>query len=494
MKKLRFLLPLLATALPVAAELSTDTIFADHMVLQQGQAIPISGTCTGREALVVNFGGKDVKAEIKNGRWQATLAPMPANSEGQDITITQGDEKVVLKDILVGEVWIASGQSNMLWRLNQTGDTNSLKEAPTPQFRFYHSEPQVHTAPSAYREREKTILNNRKMYQGSWSCNTPQTRPRMSAVGYYFGRELQQQLGVPVGIIHAALGGSEMMAWMPPSVLKKKYRECTTARWLESKYMSAWVRGRARQNIGADLNAPHPYKPAYLFETGIAPWLDFPVAGVIWYQGESDAEIQDMKQNYALLRDLINGWRQEFGKPQLPFLMVQLPRINDKTPLRAYWPEFRTVQQRAQDEMKQVYSLTTIDLGSRNSDVHPPRKLEVGTRLAHLAAAKVYGKNIPYSGPVVSKVTPGKGKLTLQFEHAEGLKTSNGAAPVGFEVSANGRKYHPAEAAINGTSIELSSSEVKAPKYARYAWATYMEPNLVNAHGLPAAPYAPTAK
>jgi sialate O-acetylesterase len=278
---------------------------------------------------------------------------------------------------------------------------------------------------------------------------------------------------------------------MPPAVLNKKYKECTTERWLESKYMSAWVRGRARQNIGNDLNAPHPYKPAYLFETGIEPWTDFPVAGVIWYQGESDAEIQDEKQNAQLLTDMIKGWRKELNNATLPFLMVELPRINDKSPLRAYWPEFRHVQQMVAAELPKVYSLTTLDLGSKNSDVHPPRKLEVGTRLADLAAATQYGVAVPYSGPVAGKTTAKGDSITVHYQFAEGLTTTNGQDPVGFEVSANGKQYHPATARIEGETVVLTSDKVKKPKYARYGWYTYMEPNLINGAELPATPYSP---
>ncbi len=485
------ILTALATAV-AQAEISADKIYADHMVLQQGVQVPISGTCDGRGKVTVTFNGQTVEAQVKKGKWRAVLAPMQANAQGQELTVTQGDDKLVLSDVLVGEVWLASGQSNMLWRLNQTGDTNSLKEADTPLFRFYHSEPQVHTNASAYNEKLQNILKNKEMYQGSWSCNTPQTRARMSAVGYYFGRELQKHLGnTPVAVVHASLGGSEMMAWMPPAVLNKKYKECTTERWLESKYMSAWVRGRARQNISNDLNAPHPYKPAYLFETGIEPWTDFPVAGVIWYQGESDAEIQDEKQNAQLLTDMIKGWRKELNNATLPFLMVELPRINDKSALRAYWPEFRHVQQMVAAELPKVYSLTTLDLGSKNSDVHPPRKLEVGTRLADLAAATQYGVAVPYSGPVAVKTTAKGDSITVHYQFAEGLTTTNGQPPVGFEVSANGKQYHPATARIEGETVVLTSDKVKKPKYARYGWYTYMEPNLVNGAELPATPYTP---
>lgn len=494
--KTRFLLMSIpaATSL-VQAEINVAAIYADHMVLQQGKQVPIYGSCDGKGKVTVEFNGQSVEAKVKNGKWKAVLAPMTINAEGQALTIKQGKDELVLQDVMVGEVWVASGQSNMLWRLNQTGDRNSLQEAETPLFRFYHSEPQVHTAPRAYDAKLQKILKDKKMYQGSWSCNTPQARQRMSAVGYYFGRELQKHLGnVPVAVVHASLGGSEMMAWMPNSVLNKKYKECTTKRWLDSKYMSDWVRGRARQNIGKDLNAPHPYKPGYLFETGIEPWLDFPVAGVIWYQGESDAEIQDEEQNTQLLTDMIKGWRKEFNHKDMPFLMVELPRINDKSKLRAYWPEFRRVQRTVAATLPAVSSLTTIDLGSTNSDVHPPRKLEVGSRLAALAAATVYGKDVPYSGPVVDTAQPKGNTLVLRYKFANGLKTTDGQAPQGFEVSANGKDYHPATATIEDETVVLSSDKVEKPTHARYGWYTFMTPNLVNAAGLPAAPYAPQGK
>lgn len=494
MKAKYFILASLLAPLCATAAVQTDSIYASHMVLQQGQQVPISGTCTGKGAVEVSFAGQTVQAKVKGKKWKAVLAPMEANAEGQELTVTQGSSTLTLDDVVVGEVWVASGQSNMLWRLNQTGDNATLKGPDNANLRFYHSEPQVHTNPGAYTEDLQQKLKDGEMYEGSWEADASGTRQRMSAVGYYFGKALQKQLGVPVGIIHASLGGSEMMAWMPPSTVKKSYRECDSPRWLESHYMSEWVRGRAKQNTGGDPKAPHPYKPSYLFQTGIAPWTDFPVAGVIWYQGESDAEIQNQKQNSKMLADLIKGWRTEFNNPKLPFLMVQLPRINDSAPLRAYWPEFREVQQRVSDMMPSVYSVTTIDLGMTNKDVHPPRKVEVGTRLANMAAAKVYGKDVPFSGPVVTKAEPEGNKMVLTFDQADGLKTKDGQAPVGFEVSANGKDFKPADAVIEGNTVILTSPDVKKPTAARYAWAVFLEPNLVNAHGLPAVPYSVPSK
>lgn len=476
----------------LTAEVTVDSIFSSGMVLQQGRVIPITGTVTGSaQPVTVQFAGQNIKAKIKGKKWCALLQPLPASAEAQEMTISQGDDSLTLDNIRVGEVWLASGQSNMLWRLNQTGDSKAIASADIPLLSYYHNEPQIHTAPRAYTEAEKKKLLNGEMYNGAWHVSSPSSAPRMSAVGFYFGRKLQETLGVPVGIIHASLGGSEMMAWMPTEMASKKYRSCLTPKWLESKYMSAWVRGRASFNNKVDIKAPHPYQPTYLYKTGIEPWVNFPIAGVIWYQGESDAEIQDMKQNTALLSDLIQGWRAEFKNPELPFLMVQLPRINDKTPLRAYWPEFRHVQAHVAARLKNVDYLVTTDLGSTNSDVHPPRKLEVGERLAAMAAHSVYGKDTPAYGPRVKGMKPQGSSLVLSFEHAAELSTTDGQPPRHFEIAGKNGKFFPAETSIEGNTLILSSPQVKTPVTARYAWATYLTPNLVNEHKLPAAPFSP---
>ena len=494
MKKIvSFFLGLLAAAPTLHAELTVDPIYQSHMVLQQGAEVPVSGTSTTPGTVVVSFGDQKVTAKVKGKKWQAVLAPMAASSEGRTLTVTQGKDELTLSDVVVGEVWFASGQSNMLFRLDETPDAAALNHPEIPAFRYYHAEPQVLPNNKRYTAEQIKQLKDGDMYRGAWAVSGGEgSTTRMSAVGWYFGRKLQSTLGVPVGVIHTSLGGSEMVAWMPNAVLKKKYKECLTPRWMESKYVSAWARSRGLWNIGKDSDAPHPFKPAYLFETGVTPWLRFPVAGVIWYQGETDAEEKDQKQNTELLTDLINGWRKEFGRPELPFIMVQLPRLNDKTPLRAYWPEFRAVQSRVAAEMPAVYCVTTIDLGSTNSNVHPPRKLEVGERLADMAAAKVYGKDIPCSGPAYSASALKDGKVEVSFAFAEGMKTTDGKAPAGFELSADGKKYSPATAELQGNTVLLSSAEVRSPKYVRYAWATFLSPNLVNAANLPAIPFAAT--
>lgn len=481
--------------LPVLAAVEFDAIYGDGMVLQRGREVVVRGTTDKPSELVtVSFNGQKVKAATKGRRWQAVLKPMEANANGQVLEAVQESGTASVQNVVVGEVWLASGQSNMLWRLNQTpGNAQTIAQSANEHFRFFHSEPQVHTAPPRYNAEQLRRVQEKRMYEGQWAVSAPSTTPRMSAVGYYFGQALQRQLGVPVGVIHASLGGSNMLAWIPRDVVRREYPGCQGANWVKSKYASAWVRGRAQQNVGpgGDFSL-HPYAPSYLYETGLEKWEGFPVAGAIWYQGESDAEIPDNEQNKKLLKDVITSWRDKLGNPGMPFLQVQLPRINDKGKLRAYWPEFRQVQAEVAEELPGVGCVVTLDLGSTNSDVHPPRKVEVGERLAATALKDVYGKDVAANGPVVADFKVSGSKVQVSFLHAEGLKTTDGAAPAGFELAGSDKKFAPAAAEIKGDKVILTAEGIKSPKFLRYGWAVFMTPNLVNEAGLPTAPCAAT--
>lgn len=485
---------LLSCLAPAAmAAVQFDALYGDHMVLQQGQAVPVCGTTdTPGKAISVSFGDVTVPAQVKGKKWQAVLPAQAVCAEGKTLSAKQGKDVTELSDVVVGEVWIASGQSNMLFRMNQTPTGGAdVTGIATPNFRFHHAQPMVHTNNAPYNEENFKRLSSDGMYESQgWSVSGTGDCARMSAVGYWFGAKLAEHLGdTPVGVIHASLGGSEMAAWFPEKLMKKKYPELLGKSWLDSKYVSEWVRGRARKNLGAKPDANHPYAPGYLYDQGIKPWKHFPVAGVIWYQGESDAEIPDMKQNGALLRDLITSWRSELtcgAKDKMPFIMVQLPRINDKTKLRASWPEFRSMQDEVAAALPAVYSVNTIDLGSTNSDVHPPVKKEVGTRLAATAAKKIYGKEVACDGPCLKTAALAKGGVRVTFDHAEGLTTTNGQAPAHFELAGKDGKFVPATAEIQGDAVLLTAPGVKAPAQVRYAWSVFVEPNLVNKDGLPA--------
>ena len=489
MKKLILLSMLTPAAL---AAVQFDALFGEHMVLQQGQPIPVTGTTDAPgKAISVSFGDVTVPAQVKGKKWQAVLPAQAVCAEGKTLSAKQGKDVTELADVVVGEVWIASGQSNMLFRMNQTPTGGAdVTGIATPNFRFHHAQPMVHTNNAPYGEAEFNRLSNDGMYESQgWGVSGSGDAARMSAVGYWFGAQLAKTLGdTPVGVIHASLGGSEMAAWFPEKLMKKKYPELLGKSWLESKYVSEWVRGRAKRNLGTKPDGNHPYGPGYLYDQGIKPWKHFPVAGVIWYQGESDAEIPDMKQNGALLRDLITSWRGELtcgAKEKMPFIMVQLPRINDNTKLRASWPEFRAMQDEIAAALPAVYSVNTIDLGSTNSDVHPPVKKEVGSRLAATAAKQVYGKDVACEGPCLKSAQAAKGGVSVTFSHAEGLTTTDGQAPACFEIAGTDGKFVPAAAEIQGDKVFLSAPGVKAPAQVRYAWAVFVAPNLVNKDGLP---------
>ncbi len=494
MKSLHLLITSLGIASLAMAEITVDQAYDSHMVLPQGKKVPITGTSTEKTPLTISFDGQSVQAKPDaKGKWIAYLAPMKANSKGQTLTIKQGNDTKSLEDILVGEVWLASGQSNMMWRLNQTpSGKQNIPQAGNDQLRILNKVAQVHTAGSAYKDTDLEKLTPEKFYTGTWAVSSPQSAAPTSAVAYYTAKNLQEALKVPVGIIHCSLGGSEMAAWFPSETINSQasLKSLRGNDWLKSDLLSPWVKLRSNQNIGQYVKKGkpmHPFKPGFLFDSGIKQFTNLPISGVIWYQGESDAESRDNKQLMMLLNTLVSSWEKEFKNPQLPFVMVQLPRINDKAAIRACWPEFREAQQQIADQKNNVYCVNTIDLGSTNSDVHPPEKLEVGKRLSNTILSNVYKKKAPHAGPSLKNMKIKGNKVYLQFDHAKGLSTTDDSSPKLFEIAGGDGEYKPAQATIQKPDIIiLESDEVKTPKHVRYAWATFVEPNLVNGENLPA--------
>ncbi len=475
-----------------------DRVYGSHMVLPHGKNVPVTGTAEAGKPVSVSFGAATLKTMAdKDGKWSVTLPPMKPNATGQALSAAQGSDTTTLQDVLVGEVWVASGQSNMLWRLNQTTtEKEDIAASGDNLLRFLNNKPQAQTHNAHFTDKDFDNVTKDKFYKGEWKVSSPKTSPEMSAVGYYFGKGLREKLNIPVGIIHSSLGGSEIAAWIPQKVINSddKLKSLRGNDWLNSPMVSEWVRGRAKKNITPRLSQgspAHPYKPGFLYESGISWLTQLPVTGVLWYQGESDAEIINNEQNSMLLRTFIESWRKEFGNPALNFVMIQLPRINDKSALRRGWPEFREMQDLMSKTLPRVYCVNTIDLGSTNADVHPPFKRPVGERAAATALNKVYKKKTPCDGPTFKRLKQEKNKLHIQLSHAKGLKTTDGKAPAMFEVAGADKQFHPATATItlrNGdyAVISLSSDKVAQPIYARYCWNFYVTPNLVNEHDLPA--------
>ena len=464
-----------------------DRVFGSHMVIPRNKPIVFSGTATPELPVKVTFSEKTLTiTPNEKGEWSASFPAQKANATPQSVTVTQDGESVSLNDILIGEVWLASGQSNMKWSLSSTpSGKTSIPAADNNQLRIFNNVPQVDAYPGVYTQKDFDNLKEDAYFQGTWQVSSPQSAAPCSAVAYYFARDLQKKLNIPVGIIHTSMGGSEMAAWLPPSEIEDtpEFAPLRGSDWLESKFVAPWAREAAKVNLNNKTDVNHPFKPAYLFKTGISWMVNFPITGVLWYQGETDAEVNDNELHFLILTRLIKSWRTAFRQETLPFVMIQLPRINGGRP---YWPEFREVQALAATHIPNVLTINTIDLGSTDGDIHPPEKIEVGKRTADLIATSIY--NLPIEGkfPTLKKWTIKGEKAFISFDNAKGLTTIDKKAPVGFEIAGQDGIFKPAIAEIEKNGIiSLTSPDVKKPVNIRYCWSTFVSPNLVNKVGLP---------
>lgn len=368
-----------------AGELRLSRPFSSHMVLPMDQEVTLQGMCDPGKAVSVHFMGRDFNTVAdRQGAWQLSLPATPASFKPLTLEVDSEGTRVLLEDILIGEVWLCSGQSNMDFPLSRsTGGAEEVAKAELPQLRLLN----LTSAPvdaRAYDAATLARLNVNDHFQGSWSPCTPAAVGGLSAVAYHTGRLIQAARKVPVGLVENAVGGSGAEAWMPVEILKSRpeYAPLLGAHWMDSDKIGNWAKGRAKQNLDDHLEANHPFKPGFLFESGLRPWAGFPFTGVMWYQGETNAEVPDDAWNERLIRDLVTGWRSALRQPNLRFFMVQLPRIGGNDPARQYWPAFREVQARAVKALPNTHLIVTMDLGWESPDVHPPDKLPVARRLA----------------------------------------------------------------------------------------------------------------
>ncbi len=472
---------------PALAAPSFAPVLQDHMVLQRGEPVTLWGETRKKETVTVRWKGQEKQAKVAEGRWSVTFPPSEADAMGSSITATDSTGSTTLNDVLVGDLWLASEQSNMEWTVAQSAPLPGEWKLNNPQVRLLRGFGHLHGLPGAYSEE----LYSGKSYEWNWRVCNPSALRDFSAVAIGFALQLQQSTGVPIGIICNAKGGSSMEAWIPRDVINKKktYAGLRGDKWLNSPDFDAWSRGRAKQNLKLMLEQGrtrlrHPFAPAYQYEVAVAPlapaWLrsGLRLKGVIWYQGESNADNPDIALNATKMKDLIGAWRKAFRSEELPFLMVQLPRIND--PKRPHWAAFREAQQRVANELPAVGLICTIDLGSTNANVHPPQKAPVAQRLAELARAQVYGEEGLPTYPRITGARTAAGQLELRF--SQRVTTADGQAPRGFAIGSPGN-IHEAEArlAADGMSVRLPQPRGKATWY--YIPGTAANPNLVGAAG-----------
>lgn len=361
--------------------------FGSRMVLPMERPVPVWGRAEPGEKVRVSFGGNEVSGIAgADGGWRVMMPAMAASADGRRMTIrTEGGDEVAVDDVLVGRVLLCSGQSNMDFPLNRAigGREEAAQAGKHTGIRLMNLTG-APTSDAEYGEKVLARLNEEDHFVGGWSASRPESAGAFSAIGWWTGRALHEACKVPVGLVENAVGGSGAEAWLPRECLAALSDEVTWEEggWLDSDRIAPWARTRAKRNLGRHTMANHPFRPGFLYESGFRWWRDFPFDGVLWYQGETNAELEDDVWNERLIRDLVEGWRKSSGLEDLRFVMVQLPHIGGKDPLRKGWPRFREVQSRAVARLSGVSLVVTKDLGWDSPDVHPPDKKPVADRVA----------------------------------------------------------------------------------------------------------------
>lgn len=465
--------------------LQLPEIYSDNMVLQHGQSLPLHGIANAGTKITVTIGNQQLNTTAdSNGKWQVTLAPLAAK-ETYTLQITAGKEKRVFKNVVAGEVWLCSGQSNMEFEMFQasTGERD-IPQAENPNIRLFDMEARWRTDnANAWELSALDSINQLQYYKpAQWEVCSPKTVRAFSAVAYYFGRRLQKELNMPIGLICNAVGGSPTEAWIDRRTLEYDFPRILN-NWRENDFIMDWVRQRAGENIAkaTDKLQRHPYEPAYLFEAGILPLAQYPIKGVIWYQGESNAHNKEAHSKLFPL--LVKSWRTEFNNPQMPFYYVQLSSIN-----RPSWGWFRESQRRLMKVVPHSGMAVSYDYG-HPTDVHPKNKQPIGERLAQWALGDTYGKKVLPSGPLFRSATFNGKVATVTFDYAQGMHSADGKTLRGFELSNGNGIFYPATAEVLGEEVKVTSEEVSNPKAVRYGFSPVTDGNLVNEANLPASTF-----
>lgn len=472
--------------------LQVADIFTDNMVLQRDKKNPIWGMANAGEKITVSFHGQQWQTvTAADGKWRIDLPKFKATSRPLQLKVAASASSCKFRNILIGDVWLCSGQSNMYFKVRQSLGGDSLAKIAQPQknLRLFKYTSYAQTDNKVW---DSTVLqkaNELNFFSGSWTLNTQAAVAEFSAVGYVFGLRVQEQENVPVGLIELAVGGSPLISWLSRRALEENPAfEPALNNWRHSDYLMAWNRQRANKNL-EKAQSPfqrHPYEPCFNYEAGIAKINKLPIKGIIWYQGESDAG------NAALYSRLfpvfVKDWRSSFGK-DIPFYYVQLSSID-----RPSWNYFRDAQRRLLQVVPFSGMAVTSDLGD-SLNVHYPDKIPVGRRLAKLALNKTYHHaNVISSGPTLDSVWACGRQLILTFRHADGLTTSDGQPLRGFQVFNSCGERIFAAARIHGNRVLLQLPKGVTADKLVYSWKPFSRANLVNQAGLPASTFLKTLK
>lgn len=493
----------IAVAEVQGGSLYLPSIFGHHMVLQRGRANPIWGWCDAGTPVKVTIAGQAHTATAgKDGRWNVSLQPLPAGGPHR-LEVVAGDARRVFDDILVGEVWVCSGQSNMEWPVRVCKDPQlDIGAANCPQIRLI-TVPKIGT---------QVPQND---FSGRWEPCSPATVGDFSAVGYNFGRQLHDTLQIPIGLIDNAWGGSAAEAWVPRATLqsdpkfgplldswigKEKQGNAAQLDAEQQQRLTEWTQ-LARQAQAAGHQVPPPpvngdgelfgnARPGNLFNGVLQPVIGYGIRGVIWYQGESNAG--RAYQYRDLFPLMISEWRTAWQQGDFPFYWVQLADFKDERsePEESDWAELREAQTMTMDKLSNTGEAVIIDIGE-GRDIHPRNKQDVAKRLARWALARDYGIKIDYRSPTYKQMRKQDGKIVLTFDHVGegGLYTFDVDRPRGFTIAGSDRKFVNANATLRENQIEVWADAVADPVAVRYAWANNPVCNVQSREGLPLTPF-----
>ncbi len=505
------LLTLISGAWTAAPDVKMPSIFGSHMVLQRFMSIPIWGTADPGEKITVTLepaappsatdasSAKQKKLSTrtkagKDGRWKVKLGALPAGGPWR-MTVA-GKSTMVFDDVLIGEVWVCSGQSNMQMTLGSVmGVETDVAAAGFPRLRYFSV---------ALTSREEPQFDFPGVAM-NWTACTPDVVKKFSAVSFYFGREIHRELNVPVGLIHSSWGGSIAEAWTRTNTLRSKPAllpivdniDSLKAVYPEAKerFKKHSAEVEEQRKAGKPVLYVLPPRgpgerdwPSGLWNAMIAPMVPYAIRGAIWYQGESNSV--RAAQYRTLFPTMIRDWRNAWGQGNFPFLFVQLANWNTETiPVEGTWgswPELREAQLMTL-KLPNTGMAVAVDIGD-STNIHPNNKLDVGRRLARGALGIAYKKNIEWYGPAYRSMKREGGSVRLLFDHAAGLKASGGAL-TGFEIAGADRVFHRASAVIEGSTVVVSSPKVTEPAAVRYGWDDNPYCSLYNGAGLPASPF-----
>jgi sialate O-acetylesterase len=471
------------------ADVKLPVIFTDNMVLQQGLSVPVWGWADEGETVTVQFRDQRLTAKPVNGKWTVKLKSLKAG--GPDELVIHGKNRIQLKNVLVGEVWVCSGQSNMEFPLSRSFESQKdIAQSANSNLRLFKVQKAKADEPLS------DLRQPWNVGKFAWQESSSQSSADFSAVGYYFGQALQKARGVPIGLIESDWGGSPAEVWMSQETLEGNagYKADIWEKYPVAlkTYEDALAKHKAAK---ATSPAPRaPWKPAELYNGMIHPILGYGIAGVIWYQGESNAG--RAWQYRTLFPDLIKNWRKDWGQGDFAFLFVQLAPFDGskkpleeimKTPGDSTWGELREAQTMTLKLSKTGMAVIT-DVGEKD-DIHPTKKQPVGERLALAARGEIYKEKIVFSGPMYKSLKIKGNQAIVSFDYVGGGLEAKGGKLTGFAICGEDKKWVWADAETDGKVVTVSSPQVAKPVAVRYGWSNFPIVNLFNKDGLPASPF-----